>query len=56
MMLELIDNYGASLVIYVMAIVETASISYIYGLSNICHDFEVCPCLKIIFKCQLFPF
>ncbi|ODM93586.1 Sodium-dependent nutrient amino acid transporter 1 [Orchesella cincta] len=40
LMLDLVDNYGASFIIYVMAMVECGAISYVYGLSNICDDIE----------------
>ncbi|ODM95691.1 Sodium-dependent nutrient amino acid transporter 1, partial [Orchesella cincta] len=40
LMLDLIDNYGAGFIVYVMAMVECAAISYVYGLSNICNDIE----------------
>ncbi|ODM96691.1 Sodium-dependent nutrient amino acid transporter 1 [Orchesella cincta] len=40
LMLDLIDHYGSGFVVYVMAMLECAGISYVYGLSNICNDIE----------------
>lgn len=35
-MLTLVDYFGANFVIYVMAIVEVAAVSWVYGLNNVC--------------------
>jgi len=39
-MLDLIDHYGSGFVIYVMAMLECAGVSYVYGLGNFCNDIE----------------
>lgn len=39
-MLELIDQYGSSMVIYWVVMIECAAICYGYGLNNICNDIE----------------
>lgn len=32
--------FNRRFIIYVMVVLETAGISYVYGLSNFCHDIE----------------
>lgn len=39
-MLDLIDNYGSSMVIYWTVMVECSAICYGYGLTNLCNDIE----------------
>jgi len=38
--LDLVDNFAATFVIYVAAMVEVGAIAYIYGLRNFCSDIE----------------
>lgn len=39
-MLTLVDEFGASTVIYVIVIFETAGVCWVYGLSNLRRDIE----------------
>lgn len=39
-MLNLVDYYGGTLLIFCLAIFETAGIFWIYGLENCCWDIE----------------
>lgn len=39
-MLDLVDYFGATFVIYVMATVEIIGIIWVYGLNNVCRDIE----------------
>jgi len=39
-MLDLVDHYGASFIVYVMAMFECFGLSYVYGLNNFCNDIE----------------
>ncbi|CAL8123743.1 unnamed protein product [Orchesella dallaii] len=48
-MLTLVDYFGANFVIYVMAIVEVAAVSWVYGLNNICKDIEFMLGIKLGF-------
>lgn len=38
--LEIVDHYGGTTLIFVMAIIESITIPWIYGLENLCHDVE----------------
>lgn len=38
--LDLVDHYGGTTLIFVMAIIESMVIPWIYGLENLCHDIE----------------
>jgi hypothetical protein len=38
--IDIVDKYGTEQVIYMMAILEVLGIFMIYGLKNICNDFE----------------
>ncbi|CAL8121340.1 unnamed protein product [Orchesella dallaii] len=40
LLLDLVDHFGASFIIYVMVMFECAGIAWVYGLSNICDDIE----------------
>lgn len=35
------DKFGTEQVVYMLAIFETVAIAYVYGLKNLCNDFEV---------------
>ncbi|ODN04548.1 Sodium-dependent nutrient amino acid transporter 1, partial [Orchesella cincta] len=48
-MLTLADYFGASFVIYVMAIVEVTAVSWVYGLNNLCRDIEFMLGIKLGF-------
>lgn len=48
-MLTLVDYFGANFVIYVMAIVEVAGVSWVYGLQNVCRDIEFMLGIKLSF-------
>lgn len=39
-MVDFIDYFGANFVIYVMAMLEVAAISWVYGLNSFCQDIE----------------
>jgi len=39
-MVDLINEFGANFVIYVMAMIEVGAISWVYGLDNFCRDIE----------------
>ncbi|ODM92807.1 Sodium-dependent nutrient amino acid transporter 1, partial [Orchesella cincta] len=39
-MIEIVDYFGASFVIYVMATIEIIGIVWVYGLNNVCRDIE----------------
>ena len=39
-MLGLVDYYGGTFLIFLLAIVEMIGIFWIYGLENFCHDIE----------------
>lgn len=39
-MVTLVDNFGGTLPIFVLAIFEIIAIFYFYGLENLCHDIE----------------
>lgn len=37
-MVDLVDHFGSGFIIFVMAMVEVAAVSWIYGLNNFCRD------------------
>lgn len=39
-MVDLINEFGANFVIYVLAMVEVGAIAWVYGIGNICRDIE----------------
>lgn len=39
-MVDLVNEFGANFVIYVIAMLEVGAVSWVYGLSNFCNDIE----------------
>lgn len=39
-MLDLVDNYGSSMIVYWTVILECTAVCYGYGLTNICNDIQ----------------
>nr|CAD7396080.1 unnamed protein product [Timema cristinae] len=51
--LNLVDFYGVTFVVFVLAVIEVMGVHWIYGLNNFCHDLEFMQGSKVGFYWRL---